>query len=153
MAYPASAPPTYGAYQVGGQPPYGGYPPGYGQPSIPRKPLIIGGVLAVVIAVAVTLILVLSGSTGPTGVVNSWLTAAQDKNISRLRDLSCERARDEITSGAIPEIKSWDITNVSESGDTATVTLNITVTVDGETHTSPARLHLIKENGDWKVCS
>jgi hypothetical protein len=31
--------------------------------------------------------------------------------------------------------------------------VTITVTSNGDSHTAVARLRLIKENGDWKVCN
>jgi hypothetical protein len=136
---PTSAPPRFGDGPAGSRP-----------PAANRRPLIIGGALSVVIAVAVALILVLSGSSGPKGATNSWLAAAQAKDTAKLRDLTCSSQQIRYTADDIPDITGWEISNVSEQGDTAVVTVTISL---ANSLGTPVHLRLVKENGNWKVCN
>lgn len=147
-------PPGYGQ-----QPGYGG-PPGYGQGfGAPQKnnkiPIIIGAAVVVVAALAVTLFLVLGGSSAKS-VAQDYVDAILAGDTDTAKTLVCGDMADTLDSMSADEIKaqleveSATIGTVTETGTEAQAQLTIQKT-DGST--TGGTFGLQQENGDWKVCS
>jgi hypothetical protein len=180
---PQPSPGGYGPYgqpgQYGQQPQYG-YPNAYGpqgggsgRKSV--KPWIFAGGGVLVIAAVVVLILVLtSGPDTSTarGVAEAVVNAANDKDAGKIANLSCKRYKDkqaqikeQIDPAADPntpsELKgisvSFTLSDVKESGDSATATVaikfsNVPAALKSELKDASGKMALQKEDGKWTFC-
>jgi hypothetical protein len=128
-----------------------------------RKPLIIGGIVAAVLIVAVVLTVVLigAGSSSPQTVAQDYLTAAKNGDVTKLQDLTCDQYKASVTkasavtaaegiSDALANI-SFQVTGVQQTGDsTAVAQVKISYAAAASV-TVP--LPMVKEHGSWKVCT
>ena len=138
----------YGQQQFGQPGPYG--QPPYGQPQQKSKlPLILAGAGVVVIGVVVTLILVLTGGNSPQGVAETVVDGIKNRNPDVIKDVACEPqdidSDFDTTDEALPT--DFDITlgEVTESGDTATAIVKVTV----EGQSFDGKISMKKDGGDW----
>lgn len=137
----------YGQQQYGQPGPYGQQQP-YGQP--PKKspmPWILAGVGVVVIGVAVTLILVLTGGRSAQSVAETVVDGIKSRNVGALQGVACDptEIEDEIDTDEMPENFEISLGEVTESGDTATAIIK--VTVDGRSF--DGKLEMKKVDGDF----
>jgi len=132
-------------------------------PGVPPKKsrvgLIIGIIAAVVVLCAalggVGIYLFARTVKGPADVVNAWFTAGFSGDEAKLKSLTCAAERGDISideSDNTVSSPTWKVTAVNITNDTATVTVDITYTEDGQQHTDVVKLNMVKEGGDWKVC-
>lgn len=184
--YPASGqqpaqpyPPQAYGQQPYGQQPYGqpGYG-GYGQP--PKKsplPWIlggVGGVLALIVVIVIVAVSAGGGGGSAQSVAEEAVTALNNNDTSTLEGLACEEmkaASEQLAEQANPSAGMpsgfENITStyaldgpVTESGDTATATLSVTIEgmpaefeqymPEGGTKLD---VELVQESGDWKICN
>lgn len=153
---PYGTPP--GGQQPGG-PGFGGDPYGqqqhghygqqpYGQPQ-KKSPLpwVIAGVGVVVIGVAVTLILVLTGGRSPQDVAETVVDGIKSRNAEAVRGVACDPTEigREIDTDDIPAGFDVSLGEVTESGDTATAIIKITV----EGRSFDGKLEMKQVDGDW----
>jgi hypothetical protein len=148
--YPGGVPPTY--------PPPGQYP-------VPTPPprrnlgLIIGIIVGVVILVAagvgVFLYLRIASDT-PRNAVNAWFTALKDQDVEKVRNLTCARYSNDFNEVDLndEEVRTvtWNITGLTESGDSAVATIDLAFTDNGTPRNETVKFSVVKEGGDWKVC-
>lgn len=122
-----------------------------------QKTWLIAGIVATVVLVCCCAAGI-AGSVwwfnpGPERVTNQYFSAIQDKDAGKVRELTCAARRGNLN---LPdddeELVSWEITDVSESGDKATVKAHAVVTDDGERESGSVTVTLVKEDGDWLVC-
>ena len=111
----------------------------------------------VVIGLVVVLIVALGGNS-PSDAVRATVAAVEDRDLSAFQDSLCKDDRDAIQdmvdSGLMSEqdlidsdveIGSWEIVDEVITGDRATVTVKDS---SGE-----SEIPVLKEDGDWKVCT
>ncbi|MGW5054097.1 hypothetical protein [Actinokineospora sp. NPDC004072] len=131
-----------------GQQPYGQQP--YGQPQKKSPmPWILAGVGVVVIGVAVTLILVLTGGNSAQSVADKAAEVISNKDRAGAQEISCDP--EDSGTGDIDELPgeiTATVGTVTESGDTATAP--ITVKIDGESLDGTLKLKK-NSSGDWCV--
>lgn len=133
-------------------------PPSPATPPPPGAPknktlLVLGGALAGILVVG-TLIGILSSSGGPSSTLDSFLEAVSRSDKETALSLVCAKHSSSSGLGLAPadgEL-SWDISDEQVMGDTAQVTLSLTLSRKGTTITRAALAELRKENGEWKVC-
>lgn len=151
--------PQYG--QPSSLDPYGQPAYGYQMPPAAKKsqlPWIIAAVLAVVVGVGVTLALTLGGNSGPGSAgdpvqaVQGYFNAAKSGSVSEAKQYVCSSQQATIEGGsdftALSQA-SFSVGTATINGESATVP--VTVTAQGQSLT--LKVGLIKESGDWKVCS
>ncbi|GAA4421193.1 hypothetical protein GCM10023148_21640 [Actinokineospora soli] len=130
----------YGQGQFGQQP--------YGQPQ-KKSPLpwILAAVGVVVIGVAVTLIFVLGGGRSPQQVAETVVDGIKSKNPQSVESVACDptEIKEEFDPDDMPTEFDVKLGEVTESGDTATAT--ITITVEGQSF--DGKLKMKKKDGDW----
>ena len=174
--YPQQQPPQYGQQPYGtppgGQPygtPPGGMPQGgdpygqqqYGQPGQfgqqppygqPQKkspmPWILAGVGVVVIGVAVTLILVLTGGNSPQSVAETVVKGITDRDAGTIQSVACDKQEidDDFDPKDMPADFKVELGEVTETGDTATASVKVTF----EGQTLDGKLEMKKnDSGDW----
>jgi TIR domain/Domain of unknown function (DUF4878) len=170
-----AAPPTSGAWAPG----YPGYP-GYPMPPQPRRRngLIIGvaGAVVAVIAIVVVVLVVNNNSSGgskpqagtstgslvnpdaagPREAVEKFFSAARNQDVAGVQSVVCSAYRSQFDAASLAqeEVTSvqWQITNVTQNGDTAEATIQLTYQEGGTTHHQTVIYSVIKEDGAWKVC-
>ncbi len=148
--YPGGAPPTY--------PPPGQYP--VPAPPPRRNPaLIIGIIVAVVVllgAGAGVLLYLRASADTPRTAVNAWFNALKDRNVDAARNLTCARYANDFNEVDLndEEIRtvSWNITGMTESGDSAVATIDLSYSDNGTNRNETVKFSVVKEGGDWKVC-
>jgi hypothetical protein len=121
------------------------------------------GVIAL-LAVGVVGVVVLNrlGGDSPRGAVEEYIDALRDGNVDRMREVTCADMQADLDNFELfldgefgDELRRTEIEilNVREDGDEARVTVRTTLTLGGETETSTDDVLVVKEDGDWKVCS
>jgi hypothetical protein len=182
---PPQGQPGYGQQPYGtpgpyGQPPYG-QPGGFGQPGAPGQPygppkkkspavwIVVGVVAMLLVAGGAAFVFLRGGSAQTTAdTLVTELNKGKDMNVATLQSLNCKADAEKIKelpksvpSSAGDEFKDitakFEVTDVQESGDTATGKLKVTFTnvpeefkefIKDDTTT----MKMIKEDGEWKVC-
>ena len=148
-------------------PGYGGMPPQYqvpGQYPVPvpaakkRLWLIVGIVAAVVlIGIAGFAVYTRLAPGTPRDAVNTWFEALKDRDINALRATTCTQYQDEVNDANLDdeEIRTvtWNITAIDDiDAESATATIEISFTENGDPQRETLHYSVVKENGDWKVC-
>jgi hypothetical protein len=123
----------------------------YGAPQKNNKPLIFGAIGVVVVGVVVTLILVLTGGSGPQATTEALIDAFIDKDVAAANALMCDE-KDKLPADAFKESSQFiptdiKILDVQETGDTAKVKVEATIGGEKDTNTFDLR----KKDGDWCV--
>ena len=171
--YPPAAPPFPGqpaAYPAAPAPPgYPGMPPTYpppGQYPVPTPPprrnlaLIIGIIAAVVMVIVigagVGVFLYVRSADSPKTAVNAWFSALKDRDVDAVKQKTCAQYAGDVDAGDLNDEEvttvTWNITNVTQNGDSAVATIELSYVDQGETRHETVRFSVLKENGDWKVC-
>jgi hypothetical protein len=92
----------------------------------------------------------------PATVVNAWFSAGFSGDEATLKNLTCAQLRDSVNIGPNDinqsNSPSWKVTAVDTVGDSSTVTVDVTWTENGQQQSETIKLHMVKENGNWKVC-
>ena len=120
-------------------------------------PFVLGGAALVLILMVVGVVLLIRtvGSDSPRDVAEAYMEAVEDRDAGALRNLVCNEHKDDAAED-VPSgnnaLVSWEIVSDSESGDSATVKVRVTVRVSGETNTATLSLKMIKEDGEWRIC-
>ncbi|WP_020525488.1 Rv0361 family membrane protein [Catelliglobosispora koreensis] len=90
-------------------------------------------------------------------VAATYLAAVKDKDAAEMREHTCASKRDEIDEQDMKDdedrLLDWKILSTKEHDSSANVTAEITATDNGKTRTSNVTITLVKEDGDWKVCT
>lgn len=84
------------------------------------------------------------------GATEAFVSAANDRDLTAVRSLMCSQDRDDV-SGELNQaagMASFDIVDVSESGDRATATIKVSAIVGSRQITLP----LVKSDSTWAVC-
>lgn len=175
-AWPAAGPtggPTAGSSggstggPAAGQAPAGGpgtgFAPGFGSGLPPHRPgrtakiivLALGGIALVVVLMVVGFgYFLVKATDGPRTTANAFfLELEQGRSHAAALRLCSEYAEDGQSLLALAysdQVQDWDATGVSISGDDATVTGQL---VTGTASASTVTVTLVREDGDWKVCS
>lgn len=163
-----------------GQPGYGQQPGlgGYGQPPKKKSPLpwILGGVGGVLVIVVVVVVAMSLGGGGGSAqdVADQTVTALNDKDVGALQELACEKMqadaakfKDQFNPSAGMGSGFENVTatfaldgEVTETGDSATAALNVTMEGMPEEFKQylpsggmKLDLELVQEDGDWKYCA
>lgn len=157
--YGQPAQPQYAA-QPFGQPQHG--QPGGAQPwgSAPQKSgngklwAIIGGAVALLAAIGVTLWLVLSGGgRSIEDTVEGFMEAAKDNDATAAKEYLCPELASMLDmagdSGLNEFNLQYEIKDTSEDGDKGTA--DVTVTESGDTTDVTVNLEK-NDDGDWKIC-
>lgn len=169
-AYPQPQPgfqPQQGAYPQGAAPymPQPAYaPPGFGQPGMPQKKSHTGLIVTLVI---VLVVLVGGGGAGaylltrstPQKTLAAYCDGLKTNNAQEIYNSLSARDQTQTSVSKIQTglqgltlltggITGCDVSNVQESGSTATATITLTP-ARGQAQTTTA--HLVNENGQWKV--
>ncbi|GAA2738442.1 hypothetical protein [Actinocorallia aurantiaca] len=130
--------------------------PPTGPASAPKKKLllILGGALAVVLIAGLLIATLFSSGGGPTSVTESFLGAMRDGDRAKAASLTCadHDLNDAIAFPSDQGEISWKVTGEQVSGDTASVSLSVTLSVDGDSLTRDTTAKLVKQNGEWKIC-
>jgi hypothetical protein len=129
-------------------------------PKKSRVGLIIGIIAAVVVLCAalggVGFYLFARTVKGPADVVNAWFSAGFSGDEAKLKSLTCADLRDDIhiTSDDInmSNAPTWTVKAVDIVNDTATVTVDVKWSENGQQQSDTIKLHMVKEGGNWKVC-
>lgn len=116
---------------------------------------IIGGAVALLAAVGVTLWLVLSGGgRSVEATIDGFFDAAKANDKTAAKEYLCDKLDKQIDdssgdSGLNPFNVDYKVGNVKEDGDTATA--DVTVTLDGKSSTGTVTLTK-NDDGDWEIC-
>ncbi|GGS55993.1 MULTISPECIES: hypothetical protein [Actinokineospora] len=142
----------FGGDPYGQQQQYGQQPGPYGQPyGQPQKksamPWILAGVGVVVIGVAVTLILVLTGGNSAQYVAETVVDGMTARDASAVRSVACDpqEIEDSVDTDEFPSDLKITLGKVTESGDTATAL--VTATFEGRS--IDLEIKMKKVDGDW----
>ena len=153
---PAPPPPGWGPPPGGPSGPPAG-PPGPRRRRTGLVWAIVGTAAVVVLAVVLAVSLSSSGGGGgdhgPKAALQAFFAAAERRDLAAEKALMCSRDRsDSELTGVLSKLKiaSYDLHEVEQSGDTATVHASVS-SADG--HSNPdAAIIVVREGGDWKVC-
>lgn len=155
QAYPAG--PSYPGASAAG--PSGGSSGG----SKKWLPWVLGGcgclLLVAILAVAAIIGLSLLGGAGnPEDTARDFAKAMQEKDCTELRSLttedfwdgqSCEKSLE--AASKFFTIEKFEVIDSEVDGDTADVNVRVTGTFQGHTSTSTSTMHMVKDDGRWKV--
>jgi hypothetical protein len=152
----ASAPPPAGAAMPMGQPHQVATMPApqrpVARPGKSKLPLVIGGIVAAVAVVAVLLVVLLSGGSGGSAdsVAQQFVNAMNARDGNTLASLACDRVKNEVRDvSGLQGVSSIQLVGVNAGDSSGTFTISATFDGVNERHD----LSLIKENGEWRVCS
>jgi hypothetical protein len=153
LAVPAppvgSATPLIQPHQVATMP----APPRFGaHPGKSKLPLVIGVCVAVAAVVTVLLVVLLSGSSGGSAdsVARQFVSAMNARDGSTLASLACDRVKNEVRDvSGLQGVSNIQLVGVNAGDSSGTFTISATFDGANERHD----LSLIKENGEWRVCS
>jgi hypothetical protein len=125
-------------------------------PSTKRAALIIGIAvgLVVLLGAGIAAYLVLRPDDSPRAALDNWWEAVNDRDVERVRSLTCARFSDDIEEPGpddAPTTATWDITSVEQIDErTAVVTFTVQMSTGGATEEE--RWAVVREGGSWKVC-
>lgn len=161
QGYPQQGYQQQGYQQPGGYP-GGGYPGGYGGP--PKKspmPWILGGAGVVVVAVVVVLIIVLTGggsgdTSSPKGVAESAVSAINAKDADAANNLMCNKGGNNSDVKELDELKNIEVHaslkgDPQVNGDSATATIGMDLTYQGQHINQDVDLSMKKQGDSWCI--
>jgi hypothetical protein len=124
--------------------------------------LIIGIVAALLVlgVGAVVFVNVFGSNTrSPEAAAEAFMEAVKSGDAEEVKDLMCEAIRADLEAqiGDRTSMMSlaqfeYDLGAVTVNGDTATVPVSMTITFMGESISDTGTMHLVKEDGGWRVC-
>jgi hypothetical protein len=128
-----------------------------------RLGLIIGIIAAVILlgiaglGIAGYVVYTRLASDTPRDAVNAWFEALKDRDTNALRATTCAQYQDEVDEANLDDEEittvTWNITAIDEiNAESATATIEIDFTDNGEPRHETLHYSVVKENGDWKVC-
>jgi hypothetical protein len=134
--------------------------PGPGSSPKKRLGLIIGisaAVVLVLIGVVGAVVYTRLTADTPRRAVDAWFGALKAGDVDEVRARTCTQFRNDINAQDLEdeEVSSvvWDITGLNQQTDnTATATIHITFTDNGEQRSETLDYAVVKEDGEWKVC-
>ncbi len=92
-----------------------------------------------------------SASAAATRAVTAWAAAVNDKRATDAQALTCELTRPRITTAFVTLINSSvRVATITTTGSTGTASFSYQKTTDTSRKTDV--LHLVTEDGSWKVC-
>lgn len=138
-------------------------PPGTAPPLPPARPRRVGRIVAVVVLAALAGIGILVGTLiwavlrltgGPRGAVTAFYDDLQQQRVPEAAARLCDRyAADGVSLLSVAysdQVYSFEVDSVRRDGDTATVDGTV---VTGSASAYPVSVTVVREDGEWKVCS
>lgn len=124
----------------------------FARPGKSKLPLVIGVCVAVAAVVTVLLVVLLSGGSGGSAdnVAQRFVSAMNARDGSTLASLACDRIKSEVSDvSGLQGVSNIQLVGVNAGDSSGTFTISATFDGANERHD----LSLIKENGEWRVCS
>jgi hypothetical protein len=121
-------------------------------PGRSKLPLVIGVGVAVAAVVTVLLVVLLGGSSSgsPDSVAQQFVNAMNARDGNTLASLACARVKDEVRDvSGLQGVSNIQLVGVNAGDSSGTFTISATFDGVNERHD----LSLIKEDGEWRVCS
>ncbi len=100
------------------------------------------------------------GSTDPAGVQQAYVEAYETKQFDDVVNSACDAYKKKFgtnTQDLETKLAPYDIKATADgkpevTGGTATATIDLELTKDGETKTPKIKIKIVKESGKWKFC-